>query len=284
MKPNVAQAQKFEIAQLFHDNSRILVMGVVNATPDSFSDGGRFLDPQVAVEHARRLHDEGADIIDVGGESSRPGAASVDGAEETARVLPVIEALAGSLPIPISIDTTKAAVAETALVAGARIVNDISALGDPRMAETVARHDAGLVLMHKRGLPLNMQQDTHYRDLIAEVIDFLGLAIETAESAGIDPEKIMIDPGIGFGKSADGNFDILRSLRQFVVLNKPILVGASRKSFIGKVAGGEVDDRLAGSLAAATAAVMNGAHCVRVHDVRATRQAVDLAIHLREKR
>lgn len=258
-------------------------MGVVNTTPDSFSDGGRFLSPEAAVSHALRLVEEGADIIDIGGESSRPGSESVDEVEELRRVMPVIGQLASSCRVPISIDTAKAEVARKALDAGAAIVNDITALhGDPLMATIIAEFDAGLILMHMRGTPSSMQQDTVYANLMAEICDYLAGAITVATNAGVNPGKIMIDPGIGFGKDLQGNLEIIRSIEKLAVLSRPVLIGASRKAFIGRLTGAVADDRLAGSLAAATAAVLNGASAVRVHDVRETRQAVDVALKLRE--
>ncbi len=260
-------------------------MGVVNATPDSFSDGGRYADSDAAIARALRLVEEGADIIDVGGESTRPGAAPVAADEELRRVMPVIAALAERSRVTISIDTYKATVARAALEAGATIVNDITALGgDEAMTALIAEAGAGVVLMHKRGTPQTMQQDTKYSDLIGEIVVFLEEAIRRAESGGIDPRLIMVDPGIGFGKDVEGNLEIIRSVGKLLELGKPVLIGASRKSFIGRLSGAGIEDRLAGSLAAATAAVLNGAAAVRVHDVRETRQAVDLAVKLRGAR
>lgn len=273
---------EFDLVQLFKNNHRTIIMGVVNTTPDSFSDGGFFLDPSFAAAHALRLVNDGADIIDIGGESSRPGSDPVSESEELQRVIPVIRALAGNITVPISVDTYKATVARKALESGAAIVNDITALsGDPRMAATVAEFDAGLVLMHMRGTPKEMQRNTGYVDLIGEIYDFLAAAISVAQTAGVNPEKIMIDPGVGFGKDVEGNLAIIKSLAQFKQLGKPILIGASRKSFLGHITGATAENRLASSLAAAVAAVLNGADAVRVHDVRETRQAVDVAFRLR---
>ena len=250
-------------------------MGVVNTTPDSFSDGGRFLNPDLAVAHALRLVEEGADIIDIGGESSRPGSDPVTESEELRRIIPVIEALAGNIAVPISVDTCKSAVAQAALDAGASIINDITALsGDSKMAGVVARSGAGLVLMHMRGTPKAMQTNTVYGDLIGEIRDSLAAAIRSAESAGIDPNKIMIDAG---------NLEIIKSIVRFTELGKPVLIGASRKSFIGSITGARTENRLAGSLAVSVAAVLNGASAVRVHDVLETRQAVDVALQLRSQ-
>lgn len=277
-----ARRREFDLVRLFGNHHRIVILGVVNTTPDSFSDGGNFLDPSAAVAQALRLVEQGADIIDIGGESSRPGAIPVSESEELTRVLPVISELAGKCPVPISIDTTKSAVACAAFEAGASIINDISALHhDPAMAQVAAQGDAGLILMHMRGTPQQMQQDTVYADLIGEIVAYLSAAITRAESAGIAPNKIMIDPGIGFGKDLEGNLSIIRSISRLNSLGKPVLIGASRKSFIGRLTGTDSGNRLAGSIAAATAAVLNGASAVRVHDVAETRQAVDLAIRLR---
>jgi len=264
---------------------RVLVMGALNVTPDSFSDGGAFLDPDAAADRALAMEREGADIIDIGGESSRPGAEPVPLEEELRRVLPVLERLRGRLRIPISIDTTKAEVAEAALQAGAEIVNDISALRfDPRMGEVVAKSGAGLVLMHMRGTPKTMQQDPTYADVVAEVRDFLAQRVEHAVSLGIDRELIAIDPGIGFGKTVEHNLELLRRLPELCELGHPVLVGPSRKSFIGAVLDLPVEERLEGTLAACAVAVVRGADIVRVHDVRAVRRAVDLAVRLRRER
>jgi len=264
---------------------RVLVMGVLNVTPDSFSDGGAFLNPDAAADRALAMEREGADIIDIGGESSRPGAEPVPLEEELRRVLPVLERLRGRLRIPISIDTTKAEVAEAALQAGAEIVNDVSALRfDPRMGEVVARSGAGLVLMHMRGTPKTMQQDPTYADVVAEVRDFLAQRVEHAVSLGIDRELIAIDPGIGFGKTVEHNLELLRRLPELCELGHPVLVGPSRKSFIGAVLNLPVEERLEGTLAACAVAVVRGADIVRVHDVRAVRRAVDLAVRLRRER
>ncbi len=270
------------VTDIFKNKNRILVMGVLNVTPDSFSDGGTFFDTSKAVERCFEMVHEGADIIDIGGESSRPGSDPVSAEEELRRVLPVLEAVVAHCPVPISVDTRKAAVAEAALAAGAAIINDITALsGDDSLAAVVARHEAGLILMHMRGTPATMQANTDYDNLIGEIKAALGNAVGKAERAGVKPDRIMIDPGIGFGKDVQGNLDVLKSLREFADLGKPIMVGASRKSFIGKLTGAPVEDRESGSLAAAVTAVLNGASAVRVHNVAATRQAVDIAIKLR---
>jgi len=264
---------------------RVLIVGILNVTPDSFSDGGRFLSPDAAVERALAMEREGADIIDVGGESSRPGAEPVPVEEELRRVLPVLERLRGKLRIPISIDTTKAEVAEVALRAGASIVNDISALRfDPAMAPVVAEFGAGLVLMHMLGTPKTMQQDPHYEDVVTEVRDFLAERALYAQSQGIPREAIAVDPGVGFGKTVEHNLEILRRLSELAELGFPVLVGPSRKSFIGAVLGLPVEERLEGTLAACAVAVVRGADILRVHDVREVRRAADLALHLRRRR
>ena len=266
-------------------DGRVLIMGILNVTPDSFSDGGRFLSPDAAVERALAMEKEGADIIDVGGESSRPGAEPVPVEEELRRVLPVLERLRGKLRIPISIDTTKAEVAEAALRAGASIVNDISALRfDPAMAPLVAKFGAGLVLMHMLGTPKTMQQAPHYEDVVTEVRDFLAERAQYAQSQGIPREAIAVDPGIGFGKTVEHNLELLRRLPELVELGFPVLVGPSRKSFIGAILGFGVEERLEGTLAACAVAVVRGADILRVHDVKEVRRAADLALHLRRER
>ncbi|KAF0220211.1 MAG: dihydropteroate [Geobacteraceae bacterium] len=257
------------------------VMGILNVTPDSFSDGNRFSDVDRAVERALEMEAEGADIIDIGGESTRPFAPPVDEREELTRVMPVLERLAGLLKIPVSIDTYKSAVAREALAAGAEIVNDISALTfDERMAGVVAGAGAGLVLMHTRGKPSDMQKDTAYGSIIAEITASLNKLLAMAESAGIAAERIVVDPGIGFGKSAEGNLEIVRRLAEFSVLGRPIMVGISRKSFIGKVLGREVGERAFGTAAAVAVALANGASIFRVHDVKEMRDVVDMATAL----
>lgn len=245
------------------------IMGILNVTPDSFYDGGRFFNPQKAVEHALRMVDEGADIIDVGGESTRPGAQPVSIDEELKRVIPVIEALTKKISIPISIDTYKACVAEEAIKAGATIINDISGLRfDPEMAYIASKYSVPVVLMHIKGTPKDMQKNPHYEALIPEIIEYLRESIIMAKQAGIDENMIVIDPGIGFGKLPEHNLQIIKNLREFCYLGKPILIGVSRKSFIGKVLNEpSPDKRLEGTAAAVTASILNGANIVRVHDV-----------------
>jgi dihydropteroate synthase len=250
------------------------LMGVVNVTPDSFSDGGLYLDPGAAIAHGRELVADGAGILDVGGESTRPGAEPVAEAEELARVVPVIEGLA-DLEVAISIDTSKAAVAGAALDAGAEIVNDVTALrGDPEMAALCADRGATVVLMHMAGTPRTMQESPTYNDVVAEVTAFLAGRLEAATAAGIAEERIWLDPGIGFGKTAEHNMELLRRLGELAELGRPLLVGASRKSFIGKVDGSGPGERLGGTIAASVLAATKGAEVLRVHDVAEACQAL----------
>jgi dihydropteroate synthase len=256
---------------------RVRIMGVVNVTPDSFSDGGAFADPATAIAHARGLLAEGADILDIGGESTRPGALAVPAEEQIRRVVPVIAAVARDGAV-ISVDTRFAEVMTAAVAAGARIVNDVSALeDDPAALAAVARSAAAIVLMHKKGDPATMQRDVRYTDVVADVRDYLAARIAACETAGIARSRIAIDPGIGFGKDVAGNLRLIRELDAFQDLGCAVAIGVSRKSFIGHIAGAaEPKQRLPGSLAAALAAVARGARIVRVHDVAATRQAMAL--------
>ena len=256
---------------------RTLVMGILNVTPDSFSDGGHFLDPSAAVEHGLGMVRDGADILDIGGESTRPGAAPLSLEAESRRVLPVIRRLSGKLDIPISIDTYKPALAARALDAGASLVNDIFGLRKKGMAEMVARRDVPVVVMHMRGTPRNMQKDPVYGDVVGEIHAFLAERLRAAQRAGVDLEKTVLDPGIGFGKTAGDNFSILARLGELRGLGRPLLVGASRKSFIGRVLDLPVERLLEGSLAAAAAAVLNGARIIRAHDVAETVRAARIA-------
>ena len=252
--------------------SRIQVVGIVNVTPDSFSDGGRLGNVVEAVAFGRRLVDDGADVLDVGGESTRPGAQPVDGATERQRVLPVIEGLRrAGVTVPISIDTRKADVADAALAAGASIVNDVTAgTGDPRMLEVVARRNAGIVLMHMKGEPGTMQKEPHYDDVVGEVARFLVERAKAAEHAGISSRAISIDPGIGFGKTFAHNEELLRRLEVFTEFEYPVWLGASRKGFLGAITGRPVNERLAASLACVARAVEAGVSAIRVHDARET--------------
>jgi dihydropteroate synthase len=265
-------------ARILRFSDRPHIMGILNVTPDSFSDGSLFLDPARAVERALEMQEEGADSIDIGGESTRPFAAPVDEEQELRRVIPVIERLAGCLRVPISIDTYKASVAQAALAAGAEIVNDISGCTfDPRMLEVVSASSAGLIIMHTRGTPTEMQQNTEYSALIPEIISFLRERILAAESCGIPRERIVLDPGIGFGKDLKGNLEILRNLEQFSVLARPLLVGTSRKSFIGTILDREPGERTFGTAATIALAVAKGASILRVHDVRQMRDVAIMA-------
>jgi dihydropteroate synthase len=256
-------------------------MGVLNATPDSFSDGGRFLSLESALAQAERMINEGADIIDIGGESTRPGSDFVSEQEEMDRVIPVIERLSSTTSTPISIDTTKAAVARAALSAGAEIVNDISGLRfEPQIANEAARTGAGLVLMHSRGTPKDMQQLPPAENILDEVISGLHESVRVASERGVPRENIAIDPGIGFGKTVEQNLELIAKLDQIAreFTEFPILIGTSRKSFLGKLLGGvPADQRLSSSLATVVAAVLNGAHIVRVHDVKPTIEALKIA-------
>jgi dihydropteroate synthase len=252
---------------------RPLIMGVVNVTPDSFSDGGRFLGTQQALEHARILIGEGADILDIGGESSRPAAEPVGLDEELRRVMPVLEQLA-QMPVPVSVDTCKPEVMRRAIAAGAAMVNDINALREPGALEAVAQSQAAVCLMHMQGEPRFMQRDPQYKDVVAEVTAFLALRVEAAQQAGIARERIVVDPGFGFGKSTGHNLELLQGLGTIAGLGQPVLVGLSRKSLFGKITGKPVADRVSASVAAALLAVERGAALVRVHDVAATRDAL----------
>jgi len=257
---------------------RPLVMGVLNVTPDSFSDGNLFFSLKDAVARALEMEGEGADLIDIGGESTRPNAPAVGLEEELRRVVPVVEALAGKLKIPISVDTYKAGVAQAACAAGAEIVNDVSGLFfDPGMAAAVAEADAGVVVQHTRGTPDRMQSDTRYDDLVAEVKSYLSESLALAERSGIKASRIVIDPGLGFGKSLEGNLELVRRLSELRSLGRPILVGPSRKSFIGTVLGKSGGERLFGTAAVVAVSVVNGASIVRVHDVAAMRDVADMA-------
>lgn len=270
---------------------RTLIMGILNVTPDSFSDGGQFVSLDAALAHAEQMISEGADIIDVGGESTRPGGEPVTVEEEIRRVVPVIEALASRTEIPISVDTTKSEVARVALEAGAAIVNDISALRfDFYVADAVARAGAGLVLMHSRGTPATMHRLPPVADIVHEVTHSLRASINMAGRRGVKRESIVIDPGIGFGKSQEQNLELLAKLGQIIAAfpDYPLLIGTSRKSFIGRILADETgtpapaEDRLHGTLATITTAILHGAHIIRVHDVKATAETILVAEAIRE--
>ncbi len=262
-------------------SGRTLVMGILNVTPDSFSDGGAYLNVDRAVERGLRMVEEGADIIDVGGESSRPGAEPVDVEEELRRVVPVVEALVKE-GVAVSVDTTKSKVAEETLNLGAEIINDISALRfDPLMAGVCAGKRAAVVLMHMRGDPKTMQSRTAYEDIMGEIYGFLKERMDYALSSGIEVERIALDPGIGFAKTVEGNLEIINRLERLSGLGRPVLVGPSRKSFIGSVLGVDINERLTGTIAALSVAILRGARIVRVHDVKEARQAADLVDAIR---
>jgi len=252
-----------------------LIVGILNVTPDSFYDGGRYLDPGAACEHAHRMVEEGADLIDIGGESSRPGSLPIPIEEEWSRIASPLKALVKGLKVPIGVDTYKAEVARRALAEGADLINDISGLRlESDLAEEVARAGAGLVIMHMKGTPRTMQEDPRYDCLLGEIIGYLRKAVAQAEEAGIDPHGIIVDPGLGFGKRYEHNLILLKRLSEFKVLGKPILVGPSRKSFIGKVLDLPVEERLEGTAAAVAASILHGASLVRVHDVKPMRRVV----------
>jgi dihydropteroate synthase len=256
---------------------RTLIMGVLNVTPDSFSDGGRFLGERAAVDRGLAMADEGADIVDVGGESTRPGSDAVSVPEEIERIVPVIERLAAHLPVPISVDTRRAEVARSALDAGAVIVNDVSAGRDPDMFEVVRDRGAGYVLMHMLGEPMTMQEDPRYDDVVAEVSEYLRERIEAAGLAGIDTERVAVDPGIGFGKTVEHNLSLLRHVEAFAALDRPVVYGPSRKRFIGSLLGGaDENERLEGTLGTVSWLAARGVHVVRVHDVLEVHRALTL--------
>jgi dihydropteroate synthase len=257
-------------------NARALVMGIVNVTPDSFSDGGRFAGADAAIARGLELAGEGADILDIGGESSRPGAVAVELDEELRRVLPVVKGLLSKIKVPLSIDTCKAGVARACLEAGAHIVNDITALtGDPEMFEAVRSGGAGVILMHMQGTPATMQIDPRYDDVVKDISDFLLQRLQDVVARGLALEKIALDPGIGFGKTHQHNLELVARLAEFQRLGRPICLGASRKGFIGKITGRPLDQRMVGSVAIVCHALAHGAaQIVRVHDVAQTRDAV----------
>lgn len=257
---------------------RPLVMGIVNVTPDSFFDGGQYYDPQRAVAHALRLVAEGADLLDIGAESTRPGALPVDEHEERRRLLPVVSAVARTVSVPISVDTSKAEVARAALDAGAVMVNDVTALrGDRAMVDVVAEAGAGLVVMHMQGIPETMQQAPHYDDVVGDVAQFLAERSRFAMDHGVERDRIVLDPGIGFGKTLTHNLDLLANLHAFTELGFPLLVGPSRKGFIGQLTHQSVDARAWGTAAVIALAVQQGARILRVHDVGPMRDVVSVA-------
>lgn len=253
--------------------ARPLIMGVVNITPDSFSDAGKFATPQAAVAQARRLCDEGADIIDIGGESTRPGAGGVTLDAERRRVLPVLEQLAAGA-VPVSVDTQKPELMRDAIAAGASMINDVNALLAPGALAAVAASDVALCLMHKQGTPASMQADPHYVDVVVEVLEFLDRRVAAVRAAGVATDRIVIDPGFGFGKTLEHNLELLRRLERFAAAGSVLLAGISRKSMLGKLAGRAVEERVYSSVAAALIAAQKGVRILRVHDVAATRDAL----------
>ena len=254
-------------------HKRTLIMGVLNLTPDSFFDAGRYYDPDEAIVRAQEMVEQGADIIDIGGESTRPGAEPVQEEIELARILPVIRRLVGEIEIPLSVDTYKSGVASRALREGAAMINDISGFHfDPQMPQVIAEFQVPVVVMHTAGKPKTMQQQACYQELINDIIAYLEGGVQVGLAAGISPDKFIIDPGLGFGKTRANNLRILRELPRFQLLDKPIMIGASRKSFIGEVLDLPLEERLEGSLAAAAVAIFNGANIIRTHDVKETRR------------
>ena len=253
---------------------KTLIMGILNVTPDSFSDGGRFNTLEAAVAHAKQLVTDGADIIDIGGESTRPGSEPLSEKEELSRVLPLITCLGNELNVPLSVDTYKPGVAKACLQAGAHLINDITGLTNPRMQQVAAAHDVPVVMMHMLGTPKMMQQNPVYQDVIGEIHTFFQLQIKTAKKAGVT--QLIIDPGIGFGKTLHHNLQLLKHLERFTDLGYPLMIGPSRKSFIGTITGLPVNERLEGTLAAVTIAVQNGANIIRVHDVKQCKRALQV--------
>jgi dihydropteroate synthase len=265
-------------SKAFDLGPRTWLIGVVNVTPDSFFDGGLYFEPARAIERALALAAEGADIIDIGGESTRPGSSPIPAKEEKKRILPVIEILKQKKEVLISVDTSKAEVAESALAAGADIINDISAgRFDPRMLPLAARSGAGLILMHMKGTPRTMQIAPHYEDVVGEVKEFLRSRLEAAESCGVPRENTILDPGIGFGKTLEHNLTLLNNLSSLAELGRPLLVGVSRKSFLGKILKLEASDRLEGTIAASIVSILRGADLLRVHDVEPMKRAIAVA-------
>lgn len=256
---------------------RVHIMGVLNVTPDSFSDGGRYVDPDAAVAHALSMVEQGADVLDIGAESSQPGAVPIDEEEERRRLISVVRAVCRRTTVPVSVDTTKASIAQEALDVGAALINDISALRfDARMGDVVAKSGAGLILMHMQGTPQTMQRAAQYTDVVEEVRQFLKARLEAAREAGIQTERILLDPGIGFGKNCQHNVVLLDRLDAFHTLGRPLVIGVSRKAFIGKILGRPVGERLMGTAGAVAVAVMKGARMVRVHDVAPIRDVVKM--------
>jgi dihydropteroate synthase len=280
----VAAAMQMRCAGRILDLDTAVVMGVLNVTPDSFSDGGLFLDPDAALERAERMAEEGAAILDIGGESTRPGARGVESEEELRRVLPIVERVAARLPVLISVDTSNPELMRRAGAAGAHMINDVRALRLPGALEAVAAGNLAVCLMHMRGEPADMQRDPQYRHVVAEVRSYLDDRARTCAAAGIERERLCLDPGFGFGKSTVHNLELLAHLEEFADLGLPLSVGLSRKSLVAALTGRALTERLAGSLALATIAVLHGARIVRAHDVAASVDAVRVANALRNIR
>ena len=274
MKLKAIKCGKYEL-----NFNKTIIMGVLNVTPDSFSDGGLFVDVDKAVEHAKQMFNDGADIIDIGGESTRPFSDAISEEEEIRKVKPVIQGLVNEIDVPISIDTYKPKVAEECLNLGVHLVNDITGLRNEEMIKVVAKHKVPVVIMHMKGMPKNMQENPTYDDVIREIKEFLSKRTSKARKAGIN--GIIVDPGIGFGKNTEHNLQILKRLNDFKDLGCPILVAPSRKSFIGNITGLPVNERLEGTLAAISIAIMNGANIVRVHDVKECKRAVQIVDAIR---
>jgi len=261
---------------------RTLLMGVLNVTPNSFSDGGLYFDKEKALARGFGMVEEGADFIDIGGESTRPGSKPIELEEELRRVIPVIESLAKEVDVPISIDTYKSTVAKRAIEAGAEMINDISGLHfDPDLGQVAAKEDVPIILMHIRGTPETMQKDVHYDSLFSEILQYLKDSVQRAESTGLDPRQIIIDPGIGFGKTLKDNLLIIKNLSEFRILGKPILLGTSRKSFIGKILNARANERLEGTLSSIAICALNGAHIIRCHDLLQAKKAIAVADAIR---
>lgn len=264
---------------IFDLSQQVLIMGVINVTPDSFSDGGKFLDPQKALDHALELQDEGADILDLGAVSTRPGAAVVSEEEERRRLIPALERICRNVSVPVSVDTTSLAIADAALALGAAIINDVSGLKDcPEIAKSVVKHEAGIILMHRRGNPQSMQSMAEYSNLIAEVKSELQESIRIARSFGVKDESIVLDPGIGFAKTPAQSLEVLKRLKEFEDLGFPLMIGTSNKSFIGDVLKREVSERKIGTIATCVLAVREGARILRVHDVQAAKEAAAMTL------
>ncbi|MCS5421479.1 MULTISPECIES: dihydropteroate synthase [Psychrilyobacter] len=268
----------------FDFENKTYTMGILNLTPDSFSDGGSYTDLETAIKRAKKMVEEGVDIIDVGAESTRPGAEYIEEEEELRRIVPVVKRLVGEVDVPISIDTYKSRVAEECIKAGAHIINDIKGLkGDPNMAEVIAKYGVPVIIMHIQGNPKNMQKNPEYDNIIEDIKGSLGESIDIAVKAGVSPEKIILDPGIGFGKTFENNLEIIKKLCEFKKLEYPILIGASRKGFIGDILGTSPLDRLEGNLAVAVISAYNGASIIRVHEVRETVRALKMTDAVKNK-